>query len=412
MNTLKGLILLLLLCLFTKATAQSPQLSTEIYQLREYALQSQHQDKFMSNFRNNTIPIMQRYGFEILNSWTNENTFYYLLKWDSRYTMQKQWERFKEDKDWILQKSLFQQQYGDVVIEINEQVLAKQNYSVQNNGFVNFKIGNIECFALSDGFVSLPAQPSLAPNIPSEVLSNELKRNFRKDGTLDYPINILLLKKESRLILIDAGQGSTNNKDAGKLVSYLASIGVHPLDITDVVISHAHTDHIDGLINSTGNSIYSNADIHLSRVEYEFWQGLDNDFAKSINNVFAVVKKQLILFEDGATIHNCIKNDIVAGHTPGHVVCTIFSKNESLVAINDLVLDALILTHPDWGSGFDSDFEGAIPIRKSYLSKLHETRALIWGSHLPYPGIGNIRKIGKDSYEWCPKFLSYPTMIP
>lgn len=127
---------------------------------------------------------------------------------------------------------------------------------------------------------------------------------------------------------------------------------------------------------------------------------------------FIIIKPQIKLFEDGVVIHDCIKNEIVSGHTPRHIICALFSRTESLVAINDLVLNALILTNPDWGSGFDSDFEETKSSRKNILSQLYESEVLIWGSHLPYPGIGHIKKINKDSYEWCPKFLSNPIINP
>lgn len=416
MNITKGLILLLLLITLTKVSAQITDPTSAIYQLREYKLQSQHKDVFVSNFKNHTMPIMRKYGFNILSTWTNNNEFHYLLKWDNENAMQNQWAQFKSDKEWLRQKEIIQQKYGDIVEEITEQTLSdmylSNNSKSVENGFIKLNIGDVECIALSDGSVSLPVQPSMAPNIATEIVSDALKSNFRNDSIIDYPINILLLKKDSRLILIDAGQGALTNKNAGKLIGYLQTLGIQPSQITDIIISHAHTDHIDGLIDMNGNSIYENADIYISRVEFEFWQGMDNDFAKSVNGVLSGVKPQLRFFEDGAIIHDCIKNNIVAGHTPGHVVCTIFSGEESLVAINDLVLDALVLTNPDWGSGFDADFEGAKGIRKNCLLQLYNSKTLIWGSHLPYPGIGHLKKIGEDSYEWSPKFLSYPSINP
>lgn len=413
MNITKTLLFLSALFLFAKVSAQDTTSKDKIYQLREYKLLPQYKNIFSSNFTNHTIPIMESYDFNILITWTNDNSFYYLLQWDNTDTMYKQWELFMSDKKWISQKNHVKEQYGEVVHEINEQVLTnmyfQNNKSVlTNNGFSTFKIGSIECIILSDGLVSLPVQLSIAPYIPKEIISNELKGNFRNDSIIDYPINILLLKVDKQLILIDAGQGALINKNAGKLPGYLQSIGIEPSQITDIIITHAHTDHIDGLIDVEGKSVYENAKIYISRIEFEYWADIDNDFGKSINNVLSIVKPQLSLFEDGTIIHDCIKNDIVAGHSAGHVVCTIFSQGDELIAINDLVLDELIISHPGWGSGFDGDFEQAILSRKNTLQQLSNAKSLVWGSHLSYPGIGYIKKMSEDSYKWIPKFISHP----
>jgi|GEM_PF-251983 len=409
MNTVKGFFALLFVMFVTNISAQTT-ITNDIYQLRKYKLQTQHQELFLSNFKNYTMPVMQKYGFSILSTWVDGNELSYLLKWDSQSIMQNQWAQFMSDEGWRNQKAHIQQQYGNIIEEISDYVLGDLGSTKNQSGFTTFNIGDIECIALSDGFVSLPAQPSIAPHIPANLVADELTKGFRRDSIIDYPINVLLLKKDSRLTLIDAGQGYTN-RNAGKLVGYLQSMGIQPSQITDIIISHAHTDHIDGLIDSNGKSIYYNATIHVPRVELEFWKSLDNDFANSINNIFAIVKSQVELFEDGAVIHGFIKNEIAPGHTPGHVICTIFSGTEKLVAINDLVLDVIILTYPDWGSGFDNHFEQAIATRKNILLQLSENKQLIWGSHMPYPGIGYLKKVDKHSYEWMPKFISSPTAI-
>lgn len=413
MNIPKKLLFLLLLLLSTKVSGQETISTNKIYQLREYKLNSQYKDIFLSNFSNHTTPIMENYGFSILSTWTNNDNFYYLLQWDNADTMNKQWELFKSDKEWSGKKDELRQKYEEIVQEVNEQVLTntyfKRNESImKNNGFTMFNIGDIKCFMLSDGFVSLPVQPFIAPHISKEIVSKELNENFRNDDVIDCPINILLLKVDKQLILIDAGQGFLTNKNAGKLIGNLQSIGITPNQITDIIISHAHPDHIDGLIDANGKSIYNNAIIHISRIEYEFWGSLDNDFGKAVNNTLSIIKPQLKLFEDGAIIYDCIKNDIVAGHSAGHVVCTIFSEGNELIAINDLVLDELIISHPNWGSGFDGNFEQAQSTRIDLLQQLSKKKSLVWGSHLPYPGMGYIKSTNQNNYKWIPKFISHP----
>ena len=43
-----------------------------------------------------------------------------------------------------------------------------------------------------------------------------------------------------------------------------------PEDITDVFISHAHPDHIGGLVDKTGKLVFPNAGYFINKTEYDF----------------------------------------------------------------------------------------------------------------------------------------------
>lgn len=90
MNIPKKLLFLLFLLLSTKVSAQETISTNKIYQLREYKLNSQYKDIFLSNFSSHTTPIMESYDFSILSTWTKNDDFYYFLQWDNTDTMHKQ----------------------------------------------------------------------------------------------------------------------------------------------------------------------------------------------------------------------------------------------------------------------------------------------------------------------------------
>lgn len=296
--------------------------------------------------------------------------------------------------------------------------------NINGRGFQQFKIGNIEATVLTDGYVPFESvQPFIAPLAPSEQVSELLEKNFITDSGLELGINVLLLKKEGHLILIDSGQGSLLGENGGWLPENLKLIGLNPEQITDVVITHAHLDHAGGLVDVNNKSVYPNAKVYISRVEYESWAKETPDYSKSvlkddpmiekmiplIRNILSVVKPQLQMVEDGETILDMITMQIVPGHTKGHVVSTISSGGEQLIAIADLIhYDAVLFTRPEWGTAADWDFELGVSSRIKTLKKLSETKSLVYGCHLSYPGLGHVREIAKDSFEWVPFGFASP----
>jgi len=292
-------------------------------------------------------------------------------------------------------------------------------------GFHRFMLGKLELTVVTDGHILMkPVQPNFAPGIASAKVEKALKDNFASMSEVDLGINILLVRSADRLIMIDSGCGSNFGKDSGWLIQNLANAGIKATEITDVVISHAHPDHIGGLTDQDGEVVFPNAAIYLYRTEHDFWMSPSPDFSKSkLKNealkklVIAVAKKNILairphlhLLDDGDEILDCIKIQLAAGHTPGHCIIHVFSGTERLCHIADLVHSAvLVIEHPEWGFDGDTDFDLAVKSRKTIMEELAKSRTTIFSYHLPWPGIGHVRRKG-EGLEWVqqPSALPYP----
>jgi glyoxylase-like metal-dependent hydrolase (beta-lactamase superfamily II) len=293
----------------------------------------------------------------------------------------------------------------------------------QNKNYHYFKLGKLDLFVITDGHILFPSvQPSFAPGVDSSAVNHLLSENFLPSDHADLSLNVLVVKSGGKVILIDTGCGTLFGKNCGWLNKSLQQINIRTDEVTDIILTHAHPDHIGGLLTPQGDLAYNNANIHLSKKEYDFWKQLRPDLSKSKMNDAATkqliintahrtltkAQKQLHLFNNGDKLLNCLKVQLAPGHTPGHSIVTIFSDGQELVHTGDLVHSpVLVFAHPEWGFDGDTDFDQAAQTRKMVLEQLARQREQVFSYHLPWPGLGHVRR-KESGYEWIPNSFALP----
>jgi glyoxylase-like metal-dependent hydrolase (beta-lactamase superfamily II) len=283
--------------------------------------------------------------------------------------------------------------------------------------FKRFQLGDLELTIVSDGHqIMQPAHPIFAPFTDPRIVKQLLIDNFRPTDFVDLSLHILLIRKDEKLIMIDSGLGHIDTT-GGKLLRALAAAGFESENITDIIITHAHRDHIGGLTDRNGNLTFPNAQIYISRTEFDFWTADVHDFTKSpmkdditsitgmvsgIKYILNLVDHRIRLIETGDVLFNCIRLTAAPGHTPGHIVVEIFSGGEQLMHIADIAhSDILLFPHPEWGFSFDTDFEQAVTTRRRIFDELEENNILALAYHLPWPGLGYVKQKA-TGFEWVP----------
>lgn len=264
-------------------------------------------------------------------------------------------------------------------------------------------LGTKELTILSDGNLLLPLDFAY-PDVPREELLKLLSAATQPTDALKPDCNVTLLRDGDRLVLFDVGAGPNFMPSAGTLTDSLAEAGIEPGDITDVVFTHAHPDHLWGLVDDFDELIFANAAHHMNQVEWDYWRAEDTlektpearkTFVIGAVNRFEFLDGKISLFNFGDEILPGIEAVDTAGHTPGHTSFAIHEGSESIMIIGDAISHvAVSFEHPEWPSGSDQDTALAITTRNRLLDRLVTDKMGVVGFHLPHPGIGRVEKAG------------------
>ncbi len=269
-----------------------------------------------------------------------------------------------------------------------------------------FSMGDAELITISDGSIALPI--SLPKDKPGEELAALTSRFGISEGDAPArPLNVTLWRNGDRTVLVDAGSGTQFLPTAGELFENLDAAGVAPEDITDVVFTHGHPDHLWGILDDFDEIAFPNAALHMGQAELDYW--MDPATVESLpenRQMFAVgatrrleaMVDNLSTFNDGDEVVPGLTAVATPGHTPGHVSFLAEKGGTSAMILGDAVVNAhLNFARPGWLSGGDQNPELAAQTRVGLLAELAKTEMLAIGFHLPGNGIGRV-ETDQDGY--------------
>lgn len=253
--------------------------------------------------------------------------------------------------------------------------------------------GDISVFVISLGNFDAPFDKLIA----SDEKQSALLQTMANDKGVNHH-NVVLIKGKEFLALIDTGFNHTQET----LIKQLQTIGISHTDITHIIISHAHPDHIGGILPQTSklkqisnvkqakntNNIFRNAKLLIDEVEYNFWTHSNNELAKNSLHAFSEVEFFTHNAPILATKHTKIDAIKAYGHTPGHTIFSIESAKEKLIFISDLVHYFKIQNaNPAIAIQYDNDKAQAVATREALWKKFKKDKsyknALFVGAHFP-----------------------------
>jgi len=274
----------------------------------------------------------------------------------------------------------------------------------------------VEGTVVSDGWFGFSnLHPMFAPEATKAELEKALGDAMHPTDKATGELNPVVLKLGNEVVLIDAGMGSygkAGGGTSGRFMENFAAAGFRPEQITGVVLTHAHGDHINGLVTDAGTPAFPNARVFVNKAEVEFFTGPgvmpnsrlpEADAKGMVANAaakLAVLKEKLELIKPGDKVLGGLEFVDAAGHTPGHMCVSVDAGGERLFVMGDLAHNHVVMFHnPNWTIAFDTDPKMAAAARKRIFPMLAADRARVLAYHLPWPGFGRVGKHG-DSYWW------------
>ena len=260
-----------------------------------------------------------------------------------------------------------------------------------------FAGGKLSSF--SDGSMNLPIE-SVFYDIFDDDRQKFLQAAKVSDGIWRRPVNVNLLEIGERKILFDVGSGLNFLPTLGELPAALEAADVDISSITDVIFTHAHPDHIWGILDDFDDLLMPDAAYHISQAEWDFWDSDDaltmmvpgrESFAVGAKSRFDKLRDQISFFKGGDEILSDIEAVDTAGHTPGHVSFLIHNAAGPVLIAGDALTHPIIsIEHPEWHNPADMDREKAALTRKRLLDRLAVDKIGLAATHLPAPGFGRV----------------------
>jgi glyoxylase-like metal-dependent hydrolase (beta-lactamase superfamily II) len=218
-----------------------------------------------------------------------------------------------------------------------------------------------------------------------------------ENNLCNWAMRCMLVEDADKRILIDTGAGDKQrekfaglyhfNGDASLLKS-LSDIGCHADDITDVVITHLHFDHVGGAIRYNNDKTkteltFQNAQYWISEKQWELAKNPNRRERASL------LKENIFPIEQSGHL-NFVKNDIQLfphvslkffyGHTYGQIIPYIDYKSSKIIFLADL-MPSIAHIPLSYNMGYDNNPLVTIQEKDQLLSEAAEKKYILFFEH-------------------------------
>ena len=227
---------------------------------------------------------------------------------------------------------------------------------------------------------------------------------------ISLAMRTLLLVGEGRVILIDTGVGDywpqkfcniyAIDHQHSSLILSLKKLGYTPQDVTDVIVTHLHFDHVGGAVRLEGEQhvpLFNNAKYHIQKNNLQHAKNpLEKDRASYLPETFMpLVDQNLVQICDGETeLLPNIHVVPVDGHTIGQQMVKVSDKNNTLLYCADLIPTSSHIPIP-YVMAYDLSPVKTIEEKKKYLQLASDNNWLLFFEHDPQTVAATVTKNAK-----------------
>jgi glyoxylase-like metal-dependent hydrolase (beta-lactamase superfamily II) len=250
------------------------------------------------------------------------------------------------------------------------------------------EVGAFSIEGISDGSFAVP--PTFLFNKTDQDWQQH-SRFLDGDGMLPIEMGGFLMRGGDRLAVIDTGIGPHASERTGTFMRNLAAAGVQPSDVTDVVLTHLHFDHL-GWATDGEQRLFDQATYRCHEADWEFFMGaepFDDSRAVSLMGgrgsaeLLPPVADRLETWSGDETIFPGLDVRSAPGHTPGSTVIVVSSGSGRAMLLGDVVHCPAELLSDDWEMIGDVDRQLAQRTREALARELEGSNIPAAATHFP-----------------------------
>lgn len=185
------------------------------------------------------------------------------------------------------------------------------------------------------------------------------EENFDTVKGIKMSVTPFLIITEKDIILLDAGIGWKNENGKTVISELLEKENIHPNQVTKVLLSHLHKDHIENTITRAENGFeatFPNAEIYIQKRELGFAMKNQGNYSFDFDTLEKLIELDNIVWmdDDKGNITDEISFEVVGGHTPFMQVFWIKENNETVFyGADNLPQEQYLKYHLAYKSDFD-----------------------------------------------------------
>jgi glyoxylase-like metal-dependent hydrolase (beta-lactamase superfamily II) len=236
-----------------------------------------------------------------------------------------------------------------------------------------------------------------------------------REMALPTSIHSWLIKGEKQVILVDTGIGNGKTRALPYFndlntdyLKHLADAGVAPGDVSHVLLTHIHTDHVGWntvLRDGKWAPTFPNATYIIPQAGHDYFSSAEGrakpNYGMYEDSVLPIIQahQAQMIGPSGGEILPGIVYYPTPGHSVDHVSISLSASGQCALFAGDIMHHPIQVYEEGWNSRFCANPALARQSRRRVIERCAETGALYLSSHFSSTSAGFISRID-NGFSW------------